>query len=76
MLCVIGNDYALAAGALPDASYFASGAAPAVDHGRFVYASADRSLSWDADGNAATANTVIAVFDKPVSLSFADFLIL
>jgi Ca2+-binding RTX toxin-like protein len=75
-LCVIGREYRLAAGTLPDASYFANGAAANVDHGRFVYSAVNRSLSWDADGNAATANRVIAIFDSPVSLSYTDFLIL
>ena len=75
-LTVNAGDYGLAAGALPDASYFASGAAANVGHGRFLYTAANRSLSWDADGNAATANVVIATFDKAVSLSFADFLVL
>lgn len=75
-LTVRAADYGLAAGALPDASYFALAGAANVDHGRFVYASANRGLSWDADGNLATANTLIATFDKAVSLSGADFLVI
>ena len=75
-LAVNAADYGLDAGALPDASYFASGAAANVGHGRFLYTSANRSLAWDADGNAATANVVIATFDTKVTLSFADFLVI
>ena len=76
-LAVYASDYGLAAGALPDASYFTSAALPAiVDHGRFIYNSSARSLSWDADGNAATANALIATFDSKVTLSSLDFLVL
>ena len=75
-LAVNAADYGLDAGALPDAGYFASGAAANVGHGRFLYTSANRSLAWDADGNAATANVVIATFDTKVTLSFADFLVI
>lgn len=75
-LCVNRKDYGLAAGALPDPGYFALAGAVSVGHGRFVYNSADRSLRWDADGNAATADTAIAFFNAEVSLSHADFLIL
>ena len=69
-------DFGLAAGALPDASYFAKAGAADVGHGRFIYTSANRALSWDKDGDAATANQVIAVFDKSVTLSAADFLVI
>lgn len=75
-LAVYASDYGLAAGALPDASYFALSGAAAVGHGRFVYAAATRSLAWDADGSAATADVVIAVFNKPVALAYTDFLVL
>ena len=69
-------DFGLAAGALPDASYYAKAGAADVGHGRFIYTSANRALSWDKDGDAATANQVIAVFDKSVTLSAADFLVI
>lgn len=75
-LAVYAADYGLAAGALPDASYFALTGAASVGHGRFVYNAAARSLSWDADGSAATADLVVAVFNKSVSLSHTDFLVL
>lgn len=75
-LAVYARDYGLAAGALPDASYFALSGAAAVGHGRFVYNAAVRSLSWDADGNAATADIVVASFNKPVILAYTDFLVL
>lgn len=76
LLVVNAADYGLTAGALPDASYFATAGAANVDHGRFLYSSADRSLSWDADGNAATANVTIATFNKSVTLSESDFLVI
>ena len=72
-LTVLAAEFDLAEGVLPDASYLAKAGAAAVDHGRFLYTSANRSLSWDADGDASTANVVIAIFDKPVALSIADF---
>jgi Bacterial Ig domain/RTX calcium-binding nonapeptide repeat (4 copies) len=75
-LCVTGAQYRLAVGALADASYFATAGAASAGHGRFLYSEADRSLSWDADGNAATANRVIAIFSAAVALSHADFLVL
>jgi Ca2+-binding RTX toxin-like protein len=76
LLVVNAADYGLDAGALPDASYFANAGAANVDHVRFLYNSADRSLSWDADGNAATVNVTIATFSKSVTLSDTDFLII
>ena len=45
----------------------------AADRGRVLHTAASRSLSWDANGNAATAKLAIAVFDKSVTLSFSDF---
>ena len=77
-LAVYGADYGLAAGVLPDASYFAlaSRALADVDHGRFLYKAANGTLSWDADGSAATSNTTIATFDTAVTLSVSDFLVL
>ncbi len=75
-LAIYAGDYGLTAGALPDASYFALAGAAAIGHGRFVYTAAARSLSWDADGNAATPGVVIATFNKAVVLSFTDFLVL
>jgi Ca2+-binding RTX toxin-like protein len=76
LLVVNAADYGLVAGVLPDASYFANAGAANVDHGRFLYNSVDRSLSWDADGNAATANITIATFSKSVTLSDSDFLVI
>ncbi len=70
------SDYGLALGTLADASYFAVSGAADAGHGRFLYASGTRSLMWDADGNAATANVVIATFDKAVTLGFTDFLVI
>ena len=75
-LTVMAADFGLAAGALPDASYFAKAGAADVGHGRFIYTSANRALSWDEDGDTATANQVIAVFDKSVTLGIADFLVI
>jgi Ca2+-binding RTX toxin-like protein len=77
-IAVYGDDYGLDAGVLPDASYFAL-AGPTladVDHGRFLYKAANRTLSWDADGSAATPNTTIASFNTAVALSELDFLVL
>ena len=75
-LAVYAADYGLAAGPLANGSYFALAGAAAVGHGRFVYTAATRSLSWDADGNAATADVEIAVFNTAVVLSYTDFLVL
>ena len=75
-LAVYAGDYGLAAGALPDASYFALAGAAAVGHGRFVYTAATRSLAWDADGSSATPDIVIATFNKAVALAHTDFLVL
>jgi Ca2+-binding RTX toxin-like protein len=76
-LAVRGSDYGLAAGALPDASYFAlSGAAADVGHGRFLYNAATGALAWDADGRAATANVSIATLNAGQVLAVSDFLIL
>jgi len=74
---VQGSDYALAAGALPDASYFALATNAAdVDHGRFLYNAAAGSLAWDGDGNATTANVTIATLNLGQSLTLNDFLVL
>ena len=75
-LVIRGADYGLAVGALADASYFASGNAAAASHGRFLYSSVNRSLAWDADGDAATANVVIATFNRSVALGIGDFLVI
>ena len=75
-LVIRGTDYGLAVGALADASYFASGNAAAASHGRFLYSSVNRSLAWDADGDAATANVVIATFNRSVALGIGDFLVI
>jgi Ca2+-binding RTX toxin-like protein len=77
-LAVYGADYGLDAGLLADASYFAlaSSALADVDHGRFLYKAASRTLSWDADGSVGTPNTVIATFDTAAKLSESDFLVL
>jgi Ca2+-binding RTX toxin-like protein len=75
-LTVKASDYGLGPGALADASYFANAGAASVSHGRFLYTAASRSLAWDADGNGATANVVIAVFDRAVTLSATDFLVI
>jgi Ca2+-binding RTX toxin-like protein len=77
-LAVYGDDYGLAGGVLPDASYFAhaSSSLAEVDHGRFLYKDANRTLYWDADGSAATSNTRIATFNTTVTLSESDFLVL
>ena len=77
-LAVYSEDYGLAAGVLPDASYFAlaNSSLADVDHGRFLYKDANGTLYWDADGSAATSNTKIATFDTAVTLSDSDFLVL
>jgi Ca2+-binding RTX toxin-like protein len=76
-LAVRGSDYGLAAGALPDASYFALSAAAAdVGHGRFLYNTTTGALAWDADGRAATANATIATLNPGQLLAASDFLIL
>jgi len=75
-LAVTAADFGLATGALPDASYFASSGAGPIGHGRFLYSSIGRTLSWDQDGDTATANIVIATFNKAVALSYTDFLVL
>jgi len=72
-----GSDYGLAPGALPDASYFAQTAGAAdVGHGRFLYNQATGTLSWDADGHAATANVTVATLTPGQSLDPDDFQLL
>ena len=77
-LAVYGDDYGLATGVLPDSSYFAlaKSSLADVDHGRFLYKDANRTLYWDADGAVATSNATIATFDTAVTLSELDFLVL
>jgi Ca2+-binding RTX toxin-like protein len=75
-LAVHGADYGLAAGALPDASYFAAFGAADVGHGRFLYKAGTKTLFWDADGVSATANAEIAVFDTGVTLAHTSFIVL
>ena len=75
-LAVYGSDYGLASGALPDASYFALAGAADAGHGRFLYTAATKTLAWDDDGIAGTANTTIATFDTNVAISHTDFLVL
>jgi Ca2+-binding RTX toxin-like protein len=74
-LAIVGEQYGLAAGSL-EADHFALAGAGNVAHGRFIYDGSNRSLSWDADGNAATANSLIAVFSNAQSLSDADFVVI
>ena len=69
------TDLGLAAGALADASFLAVRGAAAVGHGRFVFDAALKSLFWDADGNAATADIQVAQFDTKVTLTLANFLL-
>jgi Bacterial Ig domain/RTX calcium-binding nonapeptide repeat (4 copies) len=75
-LAFAAADYDLDLGALPDASYLAKTGAANVDHGRFLYDSASRTLSWDDDGMAATANIAITTFDKSVNLTLSDFMVI
>ena len=44
-------------------------------HGRFIYDSNARSLTWDDDGLAATANLLVATFDTKVTLTIDSFLL-
>lgn len=76
LIAVVGADFGLAAGSLPDASYFAENGAANAAHGRFLYNTANRVLSWDSDGDALTANLAIAAFDDKVVLTSADFLVI
>lgn len=75
-LAVNAAGYGLTAGTLSDQSYFAEEGAANAGHGRFLYAASNQSLYWDADGDAATNNVIIAVFDHPVTLDSSDFRIL
>ena len=74
-LVFAASDLGLAAGALADASYLAARGAAAVGHGRFVYDAGLKSLFWDADGTAATADVQVARFDTNVTLTLANFLL-
>ena len=65
----------LGKGSLPDASYLANLGAADAGHGRFVYDGQSRSLYWDADGAAATSDTLLTVFDSKVSLTIDCFLL-
>ena len=77
VLAFRGSDYGLAAGALPDASYFAlTAGATDVGHGRFLYNQATGTLSWDADGQAATANVTVATLNPGQPLDIDDFQLL
>jgi Ca2+-binding RTX toxin-like protein len=47
-----------------------------VGHGRFLFNDAINQLFWDADGNAATGNTLITKFDTDVSISNLNIYVL
>lgn len=70
-----GDDLGLANGPLADASHLVGRGAAADTHGRFVYDAALKSLFWDADGSAATADTLVVVFETKASLTLDSFLI-
>lgn len=68
-------DLGLAAHALADASWLVGRGAADGSHGRFEYSAATKSLYWDADGKAATADLLLATFDTKVTLSVDHFLL-
>ncbi len=75
-LVVNGADFGLAAGALADSSYFTTASRPEnVDHGRFVYNQKAKSLFWDDDGNASTANVLLTTFSDKVTITLDDFVV-
>jgi Ca2+-binding RTX toxin-like protein len=72
-LVVIGADYGLDVGALPDSSYFGrQGTADVAGHGRFVYNSSSKSLFWDS-GEAGMVDQLLVTFGNKVSLTASDF---
>jgi Ca2+-binding RTX toxin-like protein len=75
-LGVVGSDFGLTAGAQLGASQFASTASgPVADvaNGRLLYNQGNKTLYWDADGKASTANAVLTTFASKVALSADDF---
>lgn len=75
-LAVRGDQFNLAlgnlAGAAYDASYLAMAGAADVDHGRFLFIAGSKSLYWDADGQSATANTLLTTFSNKVTIGLSD----
>lgn len=72
-LAIIATDFGLDPATVLDASYLGSTKSTNINHGRFIYDSGAKLLSWDGDGNAATANIVLASFTNKVNLTIADF---
>jgi Ca2+-binding RTX toxin-like protein len=70
-----GFSASLTAGALDPGWFVAGSSATATGHGQFVYASATKTLSWDADGLGGAAGVPIAVFSTAVNLNASDFLL-
>lgn len=68
-------DYGLAAGSLGGAN-FTLGSVAAGASAQFIYNSATRTLSWDADGTGANLSVRIATFDSAIALAATDFLLL
>ena len=69
------TDYGLANGSLGDAN-FTSGNAPVGGSAQFVYDSATKTLSWDADGTGAFSAVTIATFHTAIALTAADFILM
>ncbi|WP_298290735.1 calcium-binding protein, partial [Novosphingobium sp.] len=74
-LAFTAAEYGLVAGSL-GAANFTAGAAAIGGTAQFVYDSAIRTLSWDADGAGAITAVRIATFDTAIALAATDFILL
>ena len=75
-LAFTAANYGLVAGAPLAAANFTAGISAIGGTAQFVYDNAARTLSWDADGNAAGAAVLIATFDTAIALGTGDFVLI
>jgi Ca2+-binding RTX toxin-like protein len=73
-LVFAASDYGLVAGPLAAAN-FTAGTTAVGAAAQFIYNSAAKTMSWDADGNGAGLATLVATFDTAVALTTADFVL-
>jgi Ca2+-binding RTX toxin-like protein len=73
---VFGSDYGLAPGSFdPDRFDYKGHEAPTAPQGRFLWEDETGRLFWDADGNSATSDSLIAKITTTTTLSGTDFLV-
>jgi len=75
-LVFTGTDYGLAGGAPLTAANFTVGAVAIGVTAQFIYNSAARTLSWDADGNGIGVAALVATFDTAIALASTDFVLI